>query len=257
MKYIFFDIDGTLVSHVNKSHIPDETRKAIKLLKKAGHVPAIATGRAAFLAKLTAKEFDIKNSVCSGGAQIIIEDKEIYRAYFPDEYIYKFRDVAKKFPEITAAVDDKYLYTYGKFDVFREYFNNQAGYDCIRHMSEMKRAIMCYIMLPNKILNQEHGIFFSPPAGVRLELMNGFTEARNEATTKWRGIEMFIEKIGADINDVITFGDGVNDIDMLCHAKMGVAVGRASEKVKNAADFVCDDIDEGGILKACYELDLI
>ena len=45
-KYIFFDIDGTLVSHVGNSHIPEATHEALARLKASGHVLAIATARA-------------------------------------------------------------------------------------------------------------------------------------------------------------------------------------------------------------------
>ena len=256
-KYIFFDIDGTLISHVNKSHIPEQTREAIKLLKQAGHVPAIATGRGAFLTRSTAKEFGIDYLVCSGGAQIFADNKEIHTSFFPDEHLNKFCEIADRFPELTAAVDEKFLYTSGAFDSFREYFNNQAGYDCVRNLREMKQAILCYLMLPPETLTREHGIFFEPPEGVRLELMNQFTEARHESTSKWRGIELLIRHEGASLDDVITFGDGPNDIDMLENAKTGVAVGKSSERVKEAADYVCDDIDDGGLLKACKHLGLI
>ena len=257
MKYIFFDIDNTLVSHVNSPHIPAQTREAIKLLKAAGHVPAIATGRAGFLTFPTAKEFEINNLVCSGGAQIFSEGQEIFNAFFPDEHLEKFLETAKKFPNLTAAADEKFIYTDENSGMFRKYFNQQAGYDCIKSMKELKRAIMCYILVPPKNLEAKHGIFYAPPEGVRLELMNAFTEARNSETSKWRGIELFMKHKNANIDDVITFGDGPNDIEMLKNAKLSVAVAGASEKVKEAADFICDDIDEGGILQACYELGLI
>ncbi len=87
--------------------------------------------------------------------------------------------------------------------------------------------------------------------------MNGFTEARHEKTSKWRGIELLIEHEKANMNDVITFGDGPNDVEMLKNANIGVAVKKSSEEAQKAADFICGDIDEGGILKACYELELL
>lgn len=257
MKYIFFDIDGTLISHKGISHIPDETRIAVNALKAHGHVPAIATGRAAFLALNAAKEFGIDYLVCSGGAEIIINGKIIHREYFPDEYIDSFRRTAKRFPEITAAVDDRYLYTEGAFGIFEAYFNAQAGYDCIRPLSEMKHAMLCYIMKPHSTLTPEHGLFYSPPEGVKLEIMHEFTEARIDGTSKWRGIERLIAHKGANLNDVIVFGDGPNDIDMIEHAHTGVVVGGARDDVKRHADYVCDDIDDGGILKACKHLELI
>ena len=87
MKYIFFDIDNTLVSHKGRPHVPPQTRTAVNLLRKAGHIPAIATGRGAFLSMTTAKDFGIMDLVCSGGAQVIVNGQEIYRAYFPDEHV--------------------------------------------------------------------------------------------------------------------------------------------------------------------------
>ena len=257
MKYIFFDIDNTLVSHVNSPHIPEQTREAIKLLRDNGHVPAIATGRAGFLTFQTAREFEIDNLICSGGAEIFVNGQEIYKKFFPDEHLGKFLDVAKHFPDITAAAGDKFIYSDEGFGLLKNYFNAQAGYDCVRPMKELQHALMCYIMMPSDFLIPKHGIFFEPPAGVKLELMNAFTEARVENTSKWRGIEMFMKHCGADINDAITFGDGPNDIEMLANAKLSVAVARASDEVKSAAKFVCEDIDEGGILKACRELGLI
>ena len=66
-----------------------------------------------------------------------------------------------------------------------------------------------------------------------------------------------IRTLGASLDDVIAFGDGPNDSDMLRNANIGVAVGICSEEARNAADYVCDDIDDGGILKACKYLGLI
>lgn len=257
MKFIFFDIDNTLVSHVNSPHIPEQTRKAVNLLRENGHVPVIATGRVAFLTSKTAREFGIENLICSDGAEIFIENREVYKKFFPDEHLEKFLTVAKKFPEISAAASDEFIYTDESSGAFRKYFYNQAGYDCVKPMKDLRRAMMCYVMIPPKNLNQEHGIFFSPPDNVKLELMNAFTEARAAKTSKWHGIEIFMKAQCASLDDVITFGDGPNDIEMLAKAKMSVAVARASEKVKAAAKFICNDIDEGGILQACYELGLV
>ena len=257
MSYVFFDIDNTLVSHKGISHIPQETLEAVNILKLAGHIPAIATGRGGFLTFTTAQEFGIDYLVCSGGAQIFIDGREIHCAMFPDEHINMFRQVAAKFPELCAAIDDKYLYASDAFSDFFSYFNRQAGYNCIRPIHALSRMIICYIMLPPETLTPEHGLFFSPPDGVKLELMHAFTEARCDNSSKWSGIEKLIAHVGANLDDVIVFGDGPNDIDMLTHAKIGVAVGNASDNVKSCADYVCEDIDDGGILKACRHLGLI
>lgn len=42
-------------------------------------------------------------------------------------------------------------------------------------------------------------------------------------------------------------GDGGNDIAMLRHAGIGVAMGNASDEVKSNADFVTGSVDENGV----------
>ena len=255
--YVFFDIDNTLVSHRGQPHIPPATTEALRLLREGGHVPAIATGRAGFLTMNVAQASGITHLVCAGGSEIFAGGDKIHTAYLAEEVVEAFREVAAGFPDLTAAVDEEFLYADAAFDPFRAYFNGQAGYDCFRPMSELRRATMCYIMMPHSMLDMSHGLFFTPCSGTRLELMRGFTEARAESSTKWGGIVRMIETLGGNVADVVAFGDGPNDADMLRRAGVGVAVGRCADDARDAADFVCGDIDDGGILEACRDLGLI
>ncbi len=257
--YVFFDIDNTLVSHVGGSHVPESTLKALKLLRRAGHTPVIATGRPYFLTQLLADYLKIKYLVCANGAELIINKRRISKKFIPPEFIKDFYEVAKKFPNETILTDGEYFYTNGDFVGAENYFNSQAGYECVKelnHDEHIKRALICYLMLKPENLNPEHGIFDNPPHGVKVEPMHHFIEARNPTTSKWSGIQLLTHKMKAKLSDVVTFGDGVNDIEMIKNAKIGVAVGK-SESVRAVADYVVDDIDDGGILKACYDLDLI
>ncbi|MCR5347657.1 MAG: HAD hydrolase family protein [Fretibacterium sp.] len=255
-KYIFFDIDHTLVSYVGGHHIPAETREAVRLLRNCGHVPAIATGRGAFLSQKVAEDLDIGLLVCANGAQILNNGKVLYLAPFPAQALESFRETAARFPEHAAALDDHFLYTPGINQEFQEYFNMQAGYPCVRSLEEMTDAILCYLMLPPP-LPEGCGLFSSPPDDILLEPMNHFVEARVAGTSKWLGIQYVLKHLGAGSSDAVTFGDGLNDVEMLRSASMSVAVGRAHQKAKEAAKFLAEDIDEGGILKACIDIGLI
>ena len=46
-KIIFFDIDGTLYN--NEKVVPQSTKEAVKAVKDAGHILAMATGRSPFM----------------------------------------------------------------------------------------------------------------------------------------------------------------------------------------------------------------
>ena len=51
---------------------------------------------------------------------------------------------------------------------------------------------------------------------------------------------------GVSAADVLAFGDGRNDIEMLRWAGRGVAVGDAPDEVKAAADDVAESVDRDG-----------
>ena len=60
-----------------------------------------------------------------------------------------------------------------------------------------------------------------------------------------------------DRSEIMAFGDGENDIDMLQFAGVGVAMGNADEKVKAMADYVTDTVENDGIEKALRHFGLI
>ena len=67
---------------------------------------------------------------------------------------------------------------------------------------------------------------------------------------KVAGIKQIIQACGIQRNEVMAFGDGENDMDMLRYTGIGVAMGNAEEDVKVCADYITDDVDEDGIEKA-------
>ena len=74
---------------------------------------------------------------------------------------------------------------------------------------------------------------------------------------KSAGIRRYLEEHGLDRSEIMAFGDGENDIDMLKFAGIGVAMGNSSDLVKAAADYVTDTIDNDGIEKALRHFGLI
>ena len=55
----------------------------------------------------------------------------------------------------------------------------------------------------------------------------------------------------------MAFGDGGNDIQMLEHVHLGVAMGNAVDSAKQAADYVTDPVDDDGISNALYRLGVL
>ena len=242
-KLIFFDIDGTLVSHVGKRHIPAPTIQAVKELAGNGHVTAIATGRNLALTQKTAAFFNIDLVVCCNGAHVtrLAPSHEIYSTWLDDGFINSFR---KKVPSISKqayALDDQHVYTDWGRDFFDILVAEEAGAGCKKKLAVLERAQLAYI-------------FSTPPrewlayGNIDAIETSDYTEFRPRGVSKWNGIVRAAADCGFAPEDVVTVGDGLNDIEMVKNASIGIAVGGANESLKAVADLVADDIDDGGVL---------
>ena len=74
---------------------------------------------------------------------------------------------------------------------------------------------------------------------------------------KSNGIKQYIKANNLKVEETMAFGDGDNDCGMLKFVGIGVAMGNASTKAKQAADYITDDIDNDGIKKALEHFNII
>jgi Cof subfamily protein (haloacid dehalogenase superfamily) len=249
-KLVFFDIDGTLISHVGKSHIPEPTIEAVKCLKENGHVPAIATARNLVLTRKTADFFGVDLLVCCNGAYVAQGEKDICAKYLDEGFSRVFRTEAFSFSENAYALDIENVYTDMDQDYFKAFIVDQAGFDCTKKLSAIERFQLAYIFAP--LPDQWRGY-----EDVDMIETLRYTEFRPSGVSKWSGIVMAATAAGFDLENVVAVGDGLNDIEMVRNASIGIAVGSAKVELKAAADLVTEDIDEGGIFSAFRKLNMI
>ena len=75
--------------------------------------------------------------------------------------------------------------------------------------------------------------------------------------SKALGIEKIMQHSGIDKNDVVVFGDGLNDVEMLQYVQNSVAMGNGHPLAKAAAKYVVGHVDEDGLYEAMAMLKLI
>ena len=80
-----------------------------------------------------------------------------------------------------------------------------------------------------------------------------FTDVTALGNTKQRGMDEIIRHFGIRLEDTLAFGDGGNDIPMLRHAGIGIAMGNAADHVKAAADYVTTSVDEDGVAEGIQQ----
>ena len=94
-KYLFFDIDGTLVAGgYGNSYIPDSAKVALEKLREAGHFLAIATGRSQAMAADYMQNLSLKPYMLDGAKELLSALKGKVKMYIVTngvEFIQKSR----------------------------------------------------------------------------------------------------------------------------------------------------------------------
>ncbi len=68
--------------------------------------------------------------------------------------------------------------------------------------------------------------------------------------TKGEALKALASHLGIALDDVIAIGDGNNDISLLSSAGLGIAMGNATDRAKEVADYVTLDVECGGVAAA-------
>lgn len=249
MKYFFFDIDGTLaVGEPGAQYVPESTREALRLLEKKGHFVAIATGRAQIMAEDIMHSFGLKNMVSDGGNGITVDDKLIEITPLDRDKCIALIDecedrglawgISPENTKIRLTSDEKFQRRTND-----NYIQNVVvpGLDPRDYEKIYKVYVAC-----------------DPPMEHSLSKLKGLPWVRYtkeyfyvEPIEKSRGIYRMLELIGGDPKEVVTFGDGLNDMDMFGREWLSIAVGNAAPELKAKADYVTADAANDGIYKAC------
>lgn len=68
-----------------------------------------------------------------------------------------------------------------------------------------------------------------------------------KGVSKWNGLLYLTNHLGIKRSEIVAIGDGLDDIDMITGAGLGVAMGNAISEVKAAAKWVTRSNDDNGV----------
>lgn len=258
VKAVFFDIDGTLISF--RTHtMPEAARQALKALRQNGVKVFVATGRAPTSAEFIKEYFDFDGFVYFNGA--LCADKDGNTLY--DE------------PLNRAAVDGAIPYMSENkiaccFEMAdRTVFNliNDRVRELMKLVDEAsipssvedvsQTADSVYQLSAFVTEDEEADLMRLLPDCKALRWHPLFVNVVGKNGGKPVGIAKICEKYGFDLKDVMAFGDGGNDCDMLKFVGTSVAMGNAGDEVKQIADYVTTDVDDNGIFNALKHFEVI
>lgn len=256
-KAIFFDVDGTLVSF--KTHqISPAVRQALQALRERGIKLFLSTGRHLAMLDPVRQVFDFDGYVTLSGQYCTAQGQVLRSTPMPPEAV----------EELVAAA---------RTDAFSCIFleGEEIYINCI---NEMTRQFIRDLSIPMPL---------QPPCGLRpgpgglsggdlpdpgagasaagpgpspedhpvAPQFPGRDPAQRGART--RGMDALLDYFRIPVEDAMAFGDGENDLSMLLHAGIGVAMGSAHEEMKRQVDWVTGTADEDGVVQALAHFGLI
>lgn len=254
-KLLFFDVDGTLYN--TDKQLPASAKQAITQAKQNGHIVAIATGRGPFMIDHIRQELDVQTFVSYNGQYVVHQDEVIFTDGLTKDELSAMVAFAEKrhepvvfmtATEMIASVPEHahigqslatLKYDYPRVDA--TYFEHSPVYQLLLYVTAAEEAVY-EEAFPHVQLVRWH------PYSCDVLPKEG---------SKARGIQKLATALGFSMEDVIAFGDGLNDVQMLQAAGVGVCMGNGHPEAKRVADIVVGHVDEDGLAKAMEQLQLI
>ncbi|MDO4467893.1 MAG: Cof-type HAD-IIB family hydrolase [Bacillota bacterium] len=251
---VFFDIDGTIQTFENPPRIPESTMIALRKMKEKGIKLFIATGRPKCALEDFQKicDFEFDGWVTMNGQYVYTKDQLIRSLTIPSV-------------QLEPALN--YLESHSIFSNFatqERIVSNSSNYPEFAYKGEVweKKQIldhniyqmMVYLEEGNP---EEEGFFDILTSCKSARWHPSFMDVIPKDGGKNKGIDAILEHFGIPLAETIAFGDGGNDIAMLEHVAIGIAMGNARDNVKEKADYVTSNIEDNGIYNACKYFGII
>jgi len=261
IKLVMVDLDGTLLNEEKK--IGPLTLEAIRKIKENNIRFGIATGRPlesvqyrmtqlgiieyidVFVNNNGVQVYDVLSKEESIhfplGKKMIVE---IYKLYEPLGFNYCLYDQGKLYTNVVDQTIEKLVYlnnlepVVAKIeDLDFEYFYKLLLAIPSGRMDEIKA------FYKQNLDRRYHGF------QTQVDLFE-FVDAR---VSKSVGISYYANKHGFSIEEVMTFGDTTNDVEMIKDAGWGVCMANGTADAKRVADDIAQSNDEDGVGQYLFE----
>lgn len=251
-----FDIDGTLLT--TDYQILPSTKKAISLLAEKGSnaLITLASARSPRAIDPIAKELYLDPFYVSlNGALIVQEGRILYDKPMTMEAARRVIAIGQ---EAGLSVN-----VYSTWDWFIAEQNPWSAHEAkmvnwsgiVRDLRTIHTAHKILFMGDQDLVTQAQRRLAQEVPSVSAQLsIPHYLEIVDAGANKGHALEIVEGLLELDRRDVVAFGDGENDLDMLKKADFSVAMGNAHPSLKEVADLVTGTNDQDGILQGVLEI---
>jgi Cof subfamily protein (haloacid dehalogenase superfamily) len=267
-RILALDIDGTILDPYGK--LPTAVRDAVKAARCHGLRVILCTGRRFRTALPWARELELEGNIVVNNGTLVkdIQSGETLRhAYLPiDEYAPVISFVRRRgsplvyidtYHERVDLITERCSNTHA---YQREYLNDNTDFFQIvddLHDQPRSDVIMVSTMADEATLTamceealEEFGDRIRTHTLINKNYQGLILEFLSPKSGKWPALEAVAAEENVAPEEIIAVGDDTNDIEMIRHAGLGIAMGNAASEVKQAADRVVRSNAEGGVVEA-------
>lgn len=250
----YFDIDGTLVDSTTHT-VPESTKIALKQLQVLGHRLCISTGRS--LQSVKDGGFDKlihwDMFLCNNGQAIY--DNEYNFVHITPIPTNAVQECIRKADSMNSP-----LFIMGEEDILTKEANDYV-ITSLEFFKESLPKVGVYKGTPAVMMIAYGPDGYDYHDYREIEEIDVIPGQSTYADIVLKGYHkaMGIQEIANYFPSMesVAFGDSLNDVEMLKHVDIGIAMGNAHDDLKKVADFVTSDVGNHGIYNALKKLGIL
>lgn len=274
VKLIALDMDGTLFN--SQGEISKKDRETLKKATEAGVAVAIATGRAySELPIEMLYEVGVRYAITGNGSAVYkLPNQEcVFSDCLDSEVLYR---IIEEFEKLDIYFD---VYIEGLVYCGKNVCHNirkmdmpQALHEHVEKTRIVVEDLAQFLKSFGKQVEKATANFALLEDGTYLDrdataaildrypqvqyLCGGYHnwEFTKAGVTKGTGLRFLAERIGVDMTQTMACGDSENDLYMLKEAHYAVAMGNATEQIKEICDFITLSNEESGVAYAVEKI---
>ena len=260
IKMIVFDLDGTLLN--SKKEVTNESKNYLRKLKQQGYILVVATGRIYSHALQALKDFSFLNYIITDAGSSIYDlstNKAIYKKTISKRFLkYVVKDYNQNYHYIDICNKNN-IYKYADYVENNDIVITSKDIsfiikNCkdISHISISLNQQKLVYPLYEKLKKEKKTLEY-------LLMQDSFSEKKwieifPKGCSKYNAIEKLAKYLKIKNEEIICFGDGLNDMEMLKKSNNGIAMKNALPEVKKISkDVTKFDNDHDGIIKYLME----
>ena len=276
-KYIFLDVDGTLVTYEN--HLPDSAVKAIKAAQAKGHKVYTVTGRSKAEMYQEIQDIGFDGYIGGNGNYIESDSDVLAHRTLTAEDTNRIVNWLHEHLGLELYLEaNSGLYASGKFEerglqTMKDYIAYKGKEDNSMTVRKAFPEMLFGESLERSDINKVSFILDSYQdfrefakaefSDFKVGTWGGrgekalFGDIALAGINKQTALDFLLKEKGVDRQDTFAFGDANIDIPMLEFCGVGVAMGSGGDGIKAMADYVTDATEDDGLYNAFKHFDLI